>query len=377
MQFVNDVNRPLRWLGDLTAAQFMRRHWQRRPLLVRQAFPVADWLSRRQLFKLASLDALSARLIQRDGRCWQVSHGPFKPRDLPATSLPRWTLLVQGVDTCMPAARALLDHFRFVPEARLDDLMVSWASDGGGVGPHLDSYDVFLLQLHGRRRWRIGPTHDERLRAGLPLKILRHFVPTEDWVLEPGDMLYLPPRWGHDGVAVGECMTASVGFRAPSSRELARELLLRVADAHEELPDRLYRDAGAVASIQPGAVPPAMQAFADRSVRRLLASPNQLARALGEYLTEPKPQLWFTASAATSLSNGVTLAPGSRMMYDMHHVFMNGESLRASGRDALLMRQLADQRSLDADSCRRGSAAARKLLAEWLAQGWLLPRGEQ
>lgn len=352
----------------------MRRHWQRRPLLVRRAFEGIDsLLTRRDLFVLASRDNLASRLVQREGRRWQVSHGPFKPRALPAFGEPHWTLLVQGVDTCLPAARALLDHFRFVPEARLDDLMVSWASDGGGVGPHLDSYDVFLLQLQGRRRWRVGPANDEALRPGLPLKILRHFVPEDDWVLEPGDMLYLPPRWAHDGVALGECMTASVGFRAPSARELARELLLRVADEPEALADVLYRDAGAAPSVTPGAVPAAMLAFAESAVHDLLASPRCLAQALGEYLSEPKPQLWFEAGRTTSLSTGVTLAPASRMMYDMHHVFINGESLRASGRDATLMRRLADRRALNARECLHASAAARALLEEWMGQGWVLP----
>jgi 50S ribosomal protein L16 3-hydroxylase len=168
----------------------------------------------------------------------------------------------------------MLSTFAFLPRARLDDLMVSWASDGGGVGPHVDAYDVFLLQLEGRRRWRVGPVRDAAFEPGLPLKILRRFEPTDDWLLEPGDMLYLPPGWGHDGVAEGACMTASIGFRAPGRRELARELLLRLADAFgdasdDDGPDPLYADRGQAATTAPGRIPAAYLAFAAQALRRL------------------------------------------------------------------------------------------------------------
>jgi 50S ribosomal protein L16 3-hydroxylase len=175
--------------------------------------------------------------------------------------------------------------------------MVSWASDGGGVGPHVDAYDVFLVQLQGRRRWRVAPPGDRSFVEGLPLRILQHFEPTEDWLLEPGDMLYLPPLWGHDGVAAGECMTASVGFRTPHRRELARELLLRLADAAGDTADGqrdpIYADRGQPAVARPGPHPGALSAVSPRprcSVRR---PPSALARALGEVLSEPKPQVWF------------------------------------------------------------------------------------
>ena len=144
-----------------------------------------------------------------------------------------WTLLVQGVDLYDDRARALLDRFRFVPDARLDDLMISYATDGGGVGPHFDSYDVFLLQVKGKRRWRISAQKDLTLQAGLPLKVLQNFEPEEEWLLEPGDMLYLPPHIAHDGVAEGECMTCSIGFRAPSAGELTAQFLYHLAERGE------------------------------------------------------------------------------------------------------------------------------------------------
>jgi 50S ribosomal protein L16 3-hydroxylase len=397
-----DLDAPLALLGGLSPAAFMRRHWQRKPLLVRQAWPgVQPPLTRAALFALAGQDEVESRLVQRldapgspgPGR-WQVRHGPLPRRALPPLSRPGWTLLVQGLDLHVAAAHAMLAPFAFIPAARLDDLMVSWASDGGGVGPHLDSYDVFLLQVQGRRRWRVAPVQRAADTAWLPdapLKILQRFEPTADWVLEPGDMLYLPPGWGHDGTAVGECMTCSIGFRSPAARPLAAELLQRVADASEDAEPpaadaALYRDPGQPATARPGAVPPTLQQFAARAVQRLLAEPQALERALGEVMTEPKPRVWFEAAAdhaavagagqAIGLLQGVVLHPATRMLYDARHVYLNGESFRAGGRDARAMQRLADTRHLAAADCRRLSAEAQALLADWLVCGWLRPAAQ-
>jgi len=197
-----DIQQPLALLGGLTPAQFMRRHWQKKPLLVRQAIPqFAPPVLRTELFALSAQEGVESRLVQLVKGAWKLRHGPFSRRALPALQQPDWTLLVQGVDLHHDAVHALMQQFRFVPEARLDDLMISYASNGGGVGPHFDSYDVFLLQAHGKRRWRIGRQKDLSLRDGIPLKILAEFEPEEEFVLEPGDMLYLPPRYAHDGIA--------------------------------------------------------------------------------------------------------------------------------------------------------------------------------
>ncbi len=206
---------PATLLGNLTPAQFMRRYWQKKPLLIRQAIPgIQPPLSRDELFELADSEDAESRLITHFRKSWAMEHGPFAPDELPSVKKRDWTLLVQGVNLHDDRARALLDRFRFIPDARLDDLMISYATDGGGVGAHFDSYDVFLLQVHGKRRWRFGAQRDLSLKEGLPLKVLQHFEADEEWVLEPGDMLYLPPHIAHDGVAEGECMTASIGFRA-------------------------------------------------------------------------------------------------------------------------------------------------------------------
>jgi 50S ribosomal protein L16 3-hydroxylase len=278
------------------------------------------------------------------------------------------------MDLHVPAAHEMLARFRFVPEARLDDLMTSWASPGGGVGPHVDGYDVFLVQVQGRRRWRIAPPGDDAFVDGLPLKILRRFAPAHDWVLEPGDMLYLPPLWGHDGVAVGgDCMTCSVGFRVPRAAELVREVLQRVAD--DALPgvagERLYTDPGQAATTNPGAVPEALGGFMRAAVRAALRRPGVLERALGEYLSEPKPHVWFERGGALPPGAAVQLDARTRALYDARRFFINGESCALRGRDGLLLRRLADARRLVAADLARLSATARILVEQWAAAGWL------
>ena len=367
-----DVNAPLPLLGGLSPAVFMRRHWQKKPLLVRQAWPgVEPPLPRRAVFDLAAGEDVESRLVVNESGRWRVRPGPLPRHALPPLSRPGWTLLVQGLDLHLATAHDMLSRFRFVPDARLDDLMLSWASPGGGVGPHVDSYDVFLLQVQGRRRWRVGRATDTRFVEGAPLKLLRHFAPVHDWLLEPGDMLYLPPNWGHDGVAEGgDCMTCSIGFRAPASQELARDMLQRLADDDGDA-GRLYRDPRQPATATPGELPAALLDFARDAVARRLADPQALARALGETLSEPKPRVWFDTGGTPRGSDGVRLDARSRMLYDARHVYLNGEAYAAGGRDARLMRRLADTHRLSAADCERLSFAAAALLDSWVAAGWL------
>ncbi len=372
-----DPDLPLPLLGGTSPAQFMRRHWQKKPLLVRQGLSgVRPPVSRRELFALAAGDDVESRLVVRHGRGrrdWSLRHGPLPRRSLPPLAQPGWTVLVQGLDLHLPAAHELLQRFRFAPDARLDDLMLSWASPGGGVGPHLDSYDVFLLQVHGRRRWRIGRAGDGALLDGVPLKILRRFRPEFDWTLEPGDLLYLPPLWAHDGTAVGgDCMTASIGFRAPGADELARELLGRLAERREpSAADRLYADPRQNATRAPAAIPGALQGFAEAAVARALREPHWLARTLGEWLTEPKPQVWFETGSPLDPGAAVVLDRRTRMLYDEARVFINGESCRVGGRDLRLLRRLADQRRLGARELAAAGSNLRRSLADWAAAGWL------
>ncbi|MEN9843171.1 MAG: ribosomal protein arginine hydroxylase [Pseudomonadota bacterium] len=375
---------PLPLLGGLSSAQFMEQHWQKKPLLVRQAIPgFTPLLTVPELFGLSQQEDVESRLIVHQppaapkprsrkpaAPAWRLSHGPFSKTSFPPSSQPGWTLLVQGVDLHDDAVHALMNRFRFIPDARLDDLMMSWASLHGGVGPHFDSYDVFLLQAAGRRRWRMGRQEDLSLQEDVPLKILTHFVPEEEHILEPGDMLYLPPRWAHDGIAEDEgCMTYSVGFRVPQRASLAAELLLRMTDAFED--DTLYHDAQQVATNTPAAIPDTLAAFAENALARLLADKRSLACALGEVMTDPKPKVWFEEPQEDWALGAVKLDRRTKMMYDAQHIFINGDSFRAAGADARLMRRLADTRHLSAKEVQKASPEAQELLADWHSAGWL------
>jgi 50S ribosomal protein L16 3-hydroxylase len=365
------LTKPLQLLAGLTASDFMARYWHRRPLLVRGAIPdFTPPLSRTSLFALAARDDVESRLVRHTRSGWTLTHGPIARSALPKLRRPGWTLLVQGVDLHDDAAHALLQRFRFVPDARLDDLMISWATDGGGVGAHVDSYDVFLLQARGRRRWRIARNFDMTLDPRAPLKILRRFVPEQEHVLGPGDLLYLPPNWAHEGVAVGgNCMTCSIGMCAPQRGALAAELVQRIAETHDDAVP--YRDAGQPPTATPGAIPPALAKFADDAVRRLAARPEAVGCALGEVLSEPKAHVWFEKRTTKWRPRAVELDRRTRMLYDATHVFINGESVRVRRRDATLLRRLADERALAAGLVRGASRSLKTLLAEWHAAGWL------
>ena len=369
-----NTEQPLALLGGLSPTQFMKRHWQKKPLLVRNAIQgFVPCVGRNDLVALAAEEGVEARLIVDSPKGWKMKHGPFPKRSLPPFSQKKWTFLVQGVDMHHDGVHALMQQFRFVPDARLDDVMISYASDGGGVGPHFDSYDVFLLQAHGQRRWRIGRQKNLSLQEGVPLKILQNFEAEEEFVLNPGDMLYLPPKYAHDGVAEGECMTWSIGFRAPQEGELARELLMGLADeAFEGLGAGLYRDPKQSAVMAPGAIPSSLAGFARQVVDKALQNPKLLDSLLGEYLTEPKAQVWFESTESTAdLSGGVQLDRRTKMMYDAQHVFINGESFKVGGRDARVLRLLADDRSISGSKFKTLSADAQAALCDWASEGWL------
>lgn len=367
-------------LGSLTVARFMREAWQRRPLLIRQALPgFRSPVRRAQLFELAARDDVESRCVTAFGGRWRLAHGPFARSSLPPLARRRWTLLVQGLDLHLPAAHSLLQRFRFAPDARLDDLMASYATDGGGVGPHVDSYDVFLIQAHGRRRWRISRQRDLALVDGLPLKILANFRPGAEWVLEPGDVLYLPPGVAHDGVALGECITLSVGFRAPSWQELVEPWFLQQA-ARVRLSGR-YADPGARPTRRPGRLPAQMVEQAWRQLSSLRPRRSDAVQMLLAQLTEPKPQVIFDrprrplslAALQRAAAQGrlqLRADPRTRCLYAGRRFAINGEVCPAGAYDLRLAR-LADSRRIGTDSLRSASAALLRLLHEWHVAGWL------
>ncbi|PLZ02718.1 cupin [Burkholderia sp. WAC0059] len=378
-----DVPTPL--LGNLSPAQFMRRYWQKKPLLIRNAIPgIVAPLSRDELFALADDDEVESRLVTHFRQRWTLEHGPFSGDALPSTRRRAWTLLVQGVDLHNDNARALLERFRFVPDARLDDLMISYATDGGGVGPHFDSYDVFLLQVHGKRRWRFGAQRDLTLRGGLPLKVLEHFEPEEEWVLEPGDMLYLPPHIAHDGVAEGECMTCSIGFRAPSASELTRQFLYYLAERGTEgapADDTRYRDPQQPAVAHPAALPPALVERVAGMLSKMRWREADVASFLGTYLSEPKPAVVFDPPArpldearfaARAARAGLRLDRKTILLYDACRYFLNGEQYVLAKAKKWLP-SFADQRRLSGKRFVTLShdSSVTALLHEWYCAGWI------
>ena len=373
-------NTALPLLGGLTPEQFMKRHWQKKPLLIRQAVPdMKPLIERAALLEMVESEEVESRHIVRKGAKWTLKKGPMARKSLPSFKTPDWTVLIQGVDLHNDAVHALLQQFRFVPDARLDDLMISYATDGGGVGPHFDSYDVFLLQAQGQRKWRIGRQKKFELQEGVPLKILKDFKPEAEFVLNAGDMLYLPPGYAHDGIAVGECMTYSIGFRVPRSTQLASELLMGVSEEVAEqgglAHDVLYQDPHQAASIQDAAIPSALQDFAAKAVAKALKDPQLLNCLLGESLTEPKPNVWFDAPDQDDLSGfawpaDVKLDRRTKMLFDEKHIFINGESFKAGGKDAKLLRKLANEKVLPAMLASQLSDGAAELMQAWWEEGW-------
>lgn len=367
-------------LGTRTVARFMREAWQRRPLLIRQAMPgFRSPVRREQLFDLAARDEVESRCVSAFGGHWRLAHGPFERSALPSLSRRNWTLLVQGLDLHLRAAYELLQRFRFVGDARLDDLMASYATDGGGVGPHVDSYDVFLIQAQGRRRWRISRQRDLGLVDGLPLAILADFRPSAEWVLDPGDVLYLPPGVAHEGVALGECITLSVGFRSPAWQELAEPWFLHQA-GRAHLPGR-YGDPGARPTRRPGRLPAALIEQAWQRLSRLRPRRSDAVEMLLAELTEPKPRVIFdrprrprsVAAFLHAAARGqlqLRADPRSRCLYAGRRFAINGEVGTAAAFDPRLA-DLADRRRLDADSLRDAPRALLHRLHEWYVAGWL------
>jgi 50S ribosomal protein L16 3-hydroxylase len=332
-------------LGGLTPREFLRQHWQKRPLFVRGALPrFGGVLSEPELRALAARDDVESRVVERRGPRYQTQHGPFarlrpQRRD--------WTLLVSGVNLHHAGADALLRRFSFVPQARLDDVMVSYATPGGGVGPHLDSYDVFLLQGSGRRRWRIAG------RA--------------PWIASAGDLVYLPPGMRHDGVALDRCFTYSIGFRAPSGAELGAAFLDWL---HERgLTDARYRDPRLAPARSSARLPRDMVAFAARVLGRIRWTQGDVERFLGEYLTQPKSHLVFPPRTPKRLAGRLALEPKTQLLYSGRRFFVNGDSFLASPREAAVLRRLADRRAVRAADL--AQARLTRLISDWQRRGYV------
>jgi 50S ribosomal protein L16 3-hydroxylase len=387
-------------LGSYSAQEFLQNYWQSKPLLIRQAFGAEVAFQApckiEELLALAIDPDVQARLVRctkkASGRItWQLEQAPLE--ELPERTTKHWTVLVQGVDRHHAGVRRLLDAFRFIPDARLDDVMISYASDEGGIGAHLDSYDVFLLQGQGSRRWRLAaPKKQTRLLSGQPLKLLADFNPEQEYLLGPGDMLYVPPGWAHEGTAVGECTTYSIGFRAPERSEVLRAWFEEMADMIPNLqnaPEHYQDPPLDELARTPARIPASMTRTLKDWLNAPLFAANEIEKEqagfIGRYLSEPASSVVFAPPhpapstarwVKQAQQKGVRLALGSRMLYDEYGVYMNGESMECSDRERDFLELLANQRSLSAKDCMILSdptlQALRELLLTWLEDGWLL-----
>lgn len=373
---------PLQLLGGLTPQQFLRRHWQKKPLLVRQAIPGFcgfDGLATpSDLLELACTEEAESRFVAQSKDGWQLQRGPLPRSILRRSHKTPWTVLLQGVNLMLPGGDALMRAFSFIPYTRLDDLMVSYATDGGGVGPHFDSYDVFLLQGMGRRRWQISTQQDHALVEGLPLRILKHLEVEQEWVLEPGDMLYLPPQCAHDGVAQGACMTFSIGFRAPPTQELALQFLTHLQDTLA-LEGR-YADPDLAPQDNRAQISDTMLQRVERMLRAIRWKRDDVSDFLGIYLTEPKPHVFFDppdhpmtrkAFCKRAQLRGVHLDIRSQMLFAGRRFFMNGEASDIAACDADTFGTLADARYLDRLPVL--DEASIDIIYDWYQAGYLHP----
>lgn len=364
----------MRLLG-IDPAAFLRDHWQKQPLLIRN--PWAAWanpLEPDELAGLACEDGVEARLVVDKRGDFKLEHGPFSEKRFAKLGKHPWTLLVQAVDHHVPAVAALIEPFRFVPDWRIDDVMVSYASDGGGVGPHYDQYDVFLVQGLGRRRWRVGGRCDEStpLRPDADLRLLADFEATDEWVLEPGDMLYVPPGFAHEGVAVGDdCMSYSIGFRAPSRGELVEGF---AAHLHERLgDDDRYADPGLEAQANPGEIAPGAVDRLHAMVMAAMGDRAAFARWFGEYNSAPKnPDIDWSLEEPVALAAGTLIRnPASRFAFirtgDGVTLFVDERAHDCTGAAAALAEQLCAAERLTLDAVPEGEAAA--LLLDLLKAG--------
>jgi 50S ribosomal protein L16 3-hydroxylase len=370
-------------IGNLTAEQFLRQHWQQSPLLIRNAFPgFQSPISADELAGLACEAEVESRLVQgRVGSTWSLEHGPFEEERLAGMPDRDWTLLVQDVDKWVPEVAELLAPFRALPDWRIDDIMISFAAPGGSVGPHTDQYDVFLLQAQGRRRWQISERFDPSLLPDVDLKLLQDFVPEQEFICEPGDVLYLPPNVAHYGLALDAALTFSIGFRAPDQRELMHGLVEELVA--RSLVDLRFRDPARTPAQRPSRLAEGDLQQLRALVRGGLAlGDDELDGFLGRYLTRPKPNLEAEATPGDATQLERKLARGARLgkrlgarllllpRADALWLFADGREHRVE-LDALdWLEPLADGASFDAAALRRHPSAP-ALLAELLGAGSL------
>ncbi|MBU6460135.1 MAG: cupin domain-containing protein [Proteobacteria bacterium] len=340
-------------LGQISIETFLANYWQKKPILIRSALPhFSNLISPDDLAALSMRTDLISRLIL-EGETWEVKSGPFSEDVLTGLGTSRWSLLVHDINFAVKQADTLLHSFDFIPKARLDDLMISLSPQGGNVGPHYDSFDVFLLQGLGKKRWQISQQKDLGLIPDAPLKLLSKFEPQEEWILEPGDMLYLPPHTAHYGVALDLCMTYSIGFRAPAYQELFHGFMDYLGESQHLYgrftdPDLTYNQNSAI-------LPEELIESTCHQFQKIKWDRHDVIRFLGSYLTEPKNHvtfqrpkkaLNFSAFQQRILKQGIRLHPGVKLLFHSNQFWMNGEELSVIPIEYKVLRHLANQRML-------------------------------
>ena len=387
------IGDPWALFGGISPKRFMKDYWQKKPLLVRGAIPafslasqnggssLTSPISYEELVELSGHDDVESRLIQ--SRPWRFQHGPFQKKVIPSLKKSDWTLLLQGMEAHHPAAANILSWFRFIPDARLDDLMISIAGIGGGVGPHFDSYDVFLIQMSGRRRWRISEQKDLSLNPKLPLKILQNFKCEQEWILEPGDMLYLPPHIAHDGIALDAgCQTWSVGFRSSSFKELLQEGLWRLAESLEDVPEleEKFADPKQAATENAEQLPLELIKQLSTQLEKLkLHQIDAFLPGVAAYLSEPKQQAFFDGPTKPLNPNAflkhlaqkeLKPSPQTRILSLGKSVFCNGDDVTKNQAPQITSawRALSAKKALKTQKLSniQGSSLYEAYLAGWL-----------
>lgn len=332
--------------GDISLDNFLRDYWQKKPLLIRKAFPdLIPAVTPEELAGLSCEEGVNARIIvEKDAETpWNVQYGPFDDDDFADLPETHWTLLVSDVEKHIPQARTIKDCFKFIPDWRMDDLMFSYAPEGGSVGPHLDAYDVFLLQVSGHRNWMISETHENQFIENIELSILSTFSADESWILEPGDMLYLPPGIAHHGVATDDCITCSIGFRAPSVRAMISEFAEYLANSMSN--ELRYTDPELKLQEHSSEITPStINTIKELLKEHLTVSDNQVSHWFGEYMTEFRSgaqniapdeiiQNYKQFEALLASSTCLCHSPASRFLFSTNNnttLYVDGSSYQVS-----------------------------------------------
>ncbi len=354
------LNRKNHILGKTSVDTFLKKYWQKKPLLIRNAIEnFQSPITEKDLFNIAQNEEAISRLIEYKQGLWQVKYGPFKKSDLPKKKNAPWTILVQNINHHFSFANSFLNFFKFIPYARLDDLMVSYATKNGSVGPHFDSYDVFLFQAKGEREWKISDQKEFSLDKKSAIKIITNFRSQNSWVLKPGDMLYLPPNIGHWGISQSDdCLTYSIGFRAPSTFEIQSKFLDFIQDSLNTNKNYLYKDPNLNLQKNPAEINANMIKKIQQTVNQLLWNKNFINTFIGQFLTEPvetaifKPPKPITLEIfKKNLSKKILeLNPKTRMLFIKNNFYINGEPIKVDKKYAVFLRRLANDKKLSLKS---------------------------